>query len=178
MGWCCLRHIYLYVRDINRLAPIRAVDRFMSPFVWLLVPPGWHVSARVCLPVLLTVCNVTLWCVLWGNPAWGFGINITFHVNLEMLGCTSCRACCLLCCVFVLFFSFAFHDRHVVRHFHRRWQQVLGRRARCCISITVGTTAVNRPKHSRNKSAVATLQETKWTFIGYPQSNTVGEILD
>lgn len=174
MGWCCLRHIYLCVRGINRLAPIRAVDRFMSPFVWLLVlPAGMCRPVSVYLSCWLSVCHAR--CVLWGNPTWGFWNNITFHVSLEMLECTSCRACCLLC--FFFFFLFT-TDMSCFTSSHRRWQQVLGRRARCCISITLGTTAVNRPKYSRNKSTVAILQETKWMFIGWPQSNTIGEILD
>lgn len=99
---------------INRAFPIRAVDRSTCPFVWLVVlPAGVCRPPPVCLPVLLTRSNITLRCTLWGNPAWGFGINITFHVSLGMQGCTSCRACCLLC----LFFCFFFHDRHVVLHF-------------------------------------------------------------
>lgn len=166
VGWCCLRHIYLYVRDINRLAPIRAVDRFMGPFVWLLVLP-----AGMCRPVSV---HLSCWlsvmsrfgASLWGNPVWGFGINITFHVSLEMLGCTSCRACCLLWVSF-FFLSFIHFTTNMSCYTSSQPQtatEVSGRRARCCISITVGTTAVNRPKYSESKSAEATLQQTRWTF--------------
>ena len=141
-------------------------------------PPGCHVSARVCLPVLLTVSNITLWCVLWGNPAWGFGITITFHVSVEMLGCTSCRACCLLGFVrFWVFFFFLFHDRHVVLHFQPQTATAgVGPQGQMLHIHHGWHNSCQQTKYSRNKSAVAALGNRM--VVGCPQAKTVGEILD
>lgn len=175
MGRCCLRHIYLYVRDINKLAR----SALLTGCVHL--SDCWS-SRLPCVSPCLSACPAD--CLQYHalmRPVRKSCVGIWYHHHVPRqcgnAGMHLLQSLLLVGVCSFLFFFFLFHDRHVVLHFQPQTATAgVGPQGQMLHIHHGWHNSCQQTKYSRNKSAVAALGNRM--VVGCPQAKTVGEILD